>query len=293
MWPALISDSGEHNTDWELGPSPSNACPYLIRRNRPSEVLLHISGNPNKSGLDRTKRRCRFRYHVSTALNIRLSLALIFWVMTRRSTLAILSLAGVAIFSLLYVHGCEHEENASVTFSPPLGNVEFHSFWVFEWVTSPSQEITIRLQQQSDLKQLIDLRVFGDFRSDMSDKEVLARFGEPSQTRTDTFGGTWSRYTTALGYVEIGVDRRTSPTDDDDDKSPVPGRRSLQAFTDKPLNAIFRAPLLDVMRQATTMSPRADERELSVFDSKHGLILVMWMKGGRIERMELFKPVDR
>ena len=72
----------------------------------------------------------------------------------------------------------------------------------------------------------------------------------------------------------------------------MPGRRSLQAFTDKPLDAVFRAPLLDVMRKAATMTPRADERELSIFDSKHGLILDMWMKDGRIEGMELFRSVD-
>ena len=212
--------------------------------------------------------------------------------MTRRSKFTILSLAAVAIFVLLYVHGCEHEENASVRFPPPLGDVEFRSFWLLEWVTSPHQDITIRLQQQADVKQLIDLRVFGNFQPDMSDKEVLARFGEPSQTRTDNFGGMSSRYMTPLGYVEIGLDRRTSPTDDDD-KSPVPGRHSLQSFTEKPPDAIFRAPLLDVMRQAVTMTPRADEREVSIFDSRHELILDIWMKGGRIERMELFKPVDR
>jgi hypothetical protein len=76
--------------------------------------------------------------------------------MTRRSKYAIPSPAAIALFVLLYVHGCEHEESASVTFPPLLENVELHSFWVLEWVTRPSQHITIRLQQQSDLKQLID-----------------------------------------------------------------------------------------------------------------------------------------
>jgi hypothetical protein len=32
----------------------------------------------------------------------------------------------------------------------------------------------------------------------------------------------------------------------------------------------------------------ADEREFSIFDSKSQLILDVWMKGGQIERMELF-----
>jgi hypothetical protein len=34
------------------------------------------------------------------------------------------------------------------------------------------------------------------------------------------------------------------------------------------------------------MTPRADERELGVFDSKNELILDVRMKGGQIERMK-------
>jgi hypothetical protein len=127
----------------------------------------------------------------------------------------------------------------------------------------------------------------------MSDADATARFGEPNQTRTDNFGGTWSRYSTPLGYVELGRDRRTSPTDDDDDKSPVPGRRSLQAHTDKPLNEIIRPPLLDVLRHAEKLTPRADNRELYIFDSEHRLIFGAWVKEGRINYIELFKHVDR
>ena len=73
----------------------------------------------------------------------------------------------------------------------------------------------------------------------------------------------------------------------------MPSRHSLQAFTDTPPKTILRVPLLDVMRQAAMMTPRADECELRIFDSNKELILNMWMKGGRIERMELFKPVER
>src|SRR5262249_18829613 len=160
-----------------------------------------------------------------------------------------------------------------------------------EWVTSPVQDIKIQLQQQSNVEQLVDLRVFGDFQPNMTDEELIARFGQPSQRWTDNFGGTWSTYRRPFGYVEIGLDRRTSPTDDD--KSTVPGRHSLQGFTDKPAEAIFQAPLRDVMRQAVSLTPNADEREISVFDSKHELLLDIWMKRGRIERMELFKALDR
>jgi len=44
---------------------------------------------------------------------------------------------------------------------------------------------------------------------------------------------------------------------------------------------------------SATMAPRADERELGIFDSKNELILDVWMKGGQIERMELFRHMDR
>jgi len=44
---------------------------------------------------------------------------------------------------------------------------------------------------------------------------------------------------------------------------------------------------------SATMTPRADERELSIFDSKSELILDVWIKGGQIERMGLFRHVHR
>ena len=212
--------------------------------------------------------------------------------MSRKSKIGVSSMAVIAILILLYVHGCEHEENASISFPPPLGNVEFRSFWILEWVTSPLQDITIRLQQDSDLKQLVDLRVFGNLQPDMSDEEVIASFGEPTQRWTDDFGGTWSSYPTPFGYVKIGLDRRTSPTDDGD-KGPIPGRHSLQAFTDKPPEVVFRPLLVEVLRRAMKLTPRADAREFSVFDFGHNLLLDVWVKDARIERMELFKSVDR
>ncbi len=126
----------------------------------------------------------------------------------------------------------------------------------------------------------------------MTDKDVVAGFGEPIQTWTDDFGGTWAKYPTPLGYVQIGRDRRTSPTDDDQ-KGPVPGRRSLQAYTDKAPSEVFRSPFLDVLYRAEKMTPRAEDREFIIFDSANDLILDVWVRDGRIDRLELFKHVDR
>lgn len=154
---------------------------------------------------------------------------------------------------LFFVHGCEHTEDETISFAPPLGNVEFHCFSLLEWVKSPSQEVKIRLKQQSDTKSLLDLRVFGDFQPEMTDGDVIARFGKPLQTPADNFGGSWSRYPTPLGYIEIGIDRRTSPTDDDDEEGPPPGRHSLRAYTDKAPNEIFRQPLLEVQNSASSI----------------------------------------
>jgi hypothetical protein len=44
---------------------------------------------------------------------------------------------------------------------------------------------------------------------------------------------------------------------------------------------------------SATMTPRADKRELTIFDSRNELILDVWRKGGQIERMELFRHMDR
>jgi len=42
-----------------------------------------------------------------------------------------------------------------------------------------------------------------------------------------------------------------------------------------------------------TMNAARNERELGIFDFKNELILDLWMKGGQIERMELFWYMDR
>ncbi len=117
--------------------------------------------------------------------------------MTRRSKTALVCLGIVALVILYFVYGCERTDDETVSLPPPLGNVEFDSFSVLEWLTSPSQEIKIRLKQQSDIEQLVDL------------------------------------------------------------------------------------------------TPRADGREFSFFDSENELILDVWMREGGIDHMELFKHVDR
>jgi hypothetical protein len=177
-----------------------------------------------------------------------------------------------------------------VSFPPPLENVAFHSFSVLEWITTPHQEMRIQLQQQSDVRQLVDLRIFGDFQPEMTDEIVAKKFGKPEQTRTDDFGGTWTRYPTPLGYVELGLDRRTSSTDD---KIPAPGRRSLRGYTTRPASEIFRPPLLEVLHQSERMTPRADVREFNFFNTANRLVMDIRIKKGQVEHMELFQHVDR
>jgi hypothetical protein len=125
----------------------------------------------------------------------------------------------------------------------------------------------------------------------MTDAQVNATFGKPTHMRTDDFGGTWARYSTVFGYVEIGLDRRTSISDDD--KSPVPGRRSLRAYTEKPATEILLMPLRDVVREAERLSRHTDEREIDVYDSGNHVLLQIVIKGGRLGSAELFQHVDR
>ncbi len=213
--------------------------------------------------------------------------------MTRRSKTTVIGLGSVVLLVLYFVYGCEHMVDETASFPPPLGDIEFHSFSALQWLTIPSQEIKIRLKQQADIKHLIDLRVFGNFQPEMTNEEIVAQFGAPIQTWTDKFGGTWVKYSTPLGYVQIGSDRRTSPTDDDDRKGPVPGRRSLQAYTDKaPIN-VFRRPFLDVLQRAEKITPRASDREFIIFDSTNDLLLDAWVRNGRIDHLEVFKHIDR
>jgi hypothetical protein len=213
--------------------------------------------------------------------------------MTRWSNTVLFGLGTFILAILYFAYGCEHTDDKTVSLPPPLGDVEFHSFSLLQWITSPTQEVKIRLKQQSDIKQLLDLRVFGNFQPEMTDEDAVAQFGEPVQRWTDNFGGTWAKYSTPLGYVQIGRDRRTSPTDDNDQKGPVPGRRSLQAYTDRAPSEVFSSPFLDVFKRAEKIAPRAEDREFSIFDSANHLLLDAWVRNGRLDRLELFEHVKR
>jgi hypothetical protein len=213
--------------------------------------------------------------------------------MTRKSCIALISLGAVVLAVLYFVYGCDYVHNVTVSFPSPLENVDFHSYSTLRWVTAPSQRIMIHLKQQSDIKQLVDLRVFGDFQPEITDDSAVAQFGKPIQTRTDDFGGTWSRYSTPFGYVEIGLDRRTSLSADDDGKGPAQGRRSLQAHTDYPPSKVFGSPLLAVLHRAERITPRAEDRDIDFFNSENRLVLNILIKNGRISHMELFRHVDR
>jgi hypothetical protein len=213
--------------------------------------------------------------------------------MTRKFRIALINLGAVVSAVLYFVCGCDYVHNLTVAFPSPLENVDFHSYSTLRWVTAPSQRIKIHLKQQSDIKQLVDLRVFGDFQPEITDDSAVSQFGKPIQTRTDEFGGTWSRYSTPMGYAEIGVDRRTSLPADDDGKVSAPGRRSLQAHTDYSFDKVFAPPLLAVLHQAKKITPRAANRDIDFFNSENRLVLNILIKNGRISHMELFRHVDR
>jgi hypothetical protein len=212
--------------------------------------------------------------------------------MTRKSSIALISLGALVLVVLYFVYGCEYVDNVTASFPSPLENVDFHSYSTLRWVTSPSQRVGIHLKLQSDIKRLVDLRAFGSFQPEMTDEDVVAQFGQPIQTWTDNFGGTWAKYSTLLGYVQIGCDRRTS-LQDDHEKGPGPCRRSLQAFTDQSPSEIFRSSFLDVLDRAEKMAPRADYRDIDFFDSENRLVLNVFIKRGHITHMELFRRVDR
>ena len=211
--------------------------------------------------------------------------------MTRKSKFALIG-AGTAVVAILFfARGCERLVERTVSFPAPLGNVDFENFSVLAPLTTPIQEIRIQVEQIPDIAQLLDLRVFGEFQPEMTDAELAARFGKPQRTYTDDFGSTWSEYSTPLGYVRIGYDRRTSSAGQDENRAE--GRRALQAYTDRPPDQVFRAPLLSVVRTAEQMARRADYRQFHVFDSKKDLVLEFWVRNDRIDHIELFKHVDR
>ncbi len=199
----------------------------------------------------------------------------------------LVSLIGLSVWLL----GCDRVAEQRASFASPVGDVTFHSFSTIQWVTSPTQRVNIRVKETKNVEKLVDFRLFGDFQPELTDDQVTAQFGAPTQKHTDDFGGMWWRYSTPLGYLEIGTDLRTSTSDDD--KSPVLGRRSLRAYTDEPADAVLLSPLRDVVREAKKITPRADHREINMFDAENRLLVQIILKGSRLTSAELFVHINR
>ena len=189
----------------------------------------------------------------------------------------------VLFLLLLSANGCDHISEQAIAFPAPVGKVEFHSYAVIEGITKPTQRIGIHVASRDEVKQLVDLEVFGKLKPEMTVDAVVAQFGRPSETRGDDFGGTWSKYSTDFGYVEIGLDRQTS-----DEKESIAGRRSLRAY---PVSGrpVLLSPLLEVLRTAEKITPRADAREIVIYDVEQDLLMQILLRNDHVDRVELFR----
>jgi hypothetical protein len=204
------------------------------------------------------------------------------------------SLYPVVVLALCFFPACERSIERSFAVDPPLTKADVRSFTPVALISKPTQTITLHVAQQADLRSVVDLAVFGKLQPEIADSTAEILFGKPVQVRTDDFGGTWSRYPTSFGFVELGCDRRTSPTGEAEaDKKPPPCRRSLRAFTSRPAEAVFRQPILRQLTAAEEMTPTPRSRELVIFDAHTELLLNCWFKNGGIEYLELFKHIDR
>lgn len=187
--------------------------------------------------------------------------------------------------------GCDRTEERSIPGTSPIQVTTVTRFVAVPWISTPLQTVRIQVRDNDDLAALIDMRIFGGFQPEMTDEQAIARFGKPALTRTDEFGGTWARYPTPLGYVELGEDRRTSPADDEDSKNAALGRRSLRAYTSRRPSEVFQPPLLSVIQTAEQITPKAS-REFWIFNQSGQLILDTWLNSGKIESLELFRHVN-
>jgi hypothetical protein len=190
-------------------------------------------------------------------------------------------IVAVALCGLLVA--CEQHDEKTVSGAFPLEKVVFQQYRTSP-VMSWQQDIGIYLAKGADLSSVVDQHVFADFHPGMTGPDALNRFGKPVQARTDDLA-TWYRYPTSLGYLEIGCQKSTSPSGPPDNSCIW----RLYAFTRNPPEAILRPPILEQLRNAEAIRPKAGWRSMVIHDS-HGLpIMDVWLRSGRIERIGRYK----
>src|SRR5215813_75489 len=198
----------------------------------------------------------------------------------------------VAVFLTLLTAGCERSEERDLQVVPPFIKVSVRNFTPFAGISKWTQTVTMQISRDADLRNLVDLRVFGELQPGVTAQQVETRFGKPSETRTDEFGTVWYSYKTELGQAEVGCEKATSPAQGGKEVVNPPCWWDLYAYTEQPVSNILKEPVLSRLRTAEQIRSKVSNRTLEFLDQAGQPILLVWLERERISKMRLLRHVE-
>jgi hypothetical protein len=144
-----------------------------------------------------------------------------------------------------------------------------------------SQDIMITLARDADVSTLTDLRVFAGLQPGTTIEQAASRLGAPARAWSDD-SGTWSEYRNPWGMVQVVCERPLSVPASD-----VSCHWRLYARPTAALRSVFGPVVVEQIEAGRKMTPRANERTVTIRKWDHNAVVSADLAGERITRMML------
>ncbi len=176
---------------------------------------------------------------------------------------------------------CERSAVREFDVAPPLGHVSSRSWTPPVAMLSWSQDIMITLARDADVSTLADLRVFAGLQPGTTIEQAASRLGAPARAWSDD-SGTWSEYRNPWGMVQVVCERPLSVPASD-----VSCHWRLYARPTAALRSVFGPVVVEQIEAGRKMTPRANERTVTIRKWDHNAVVSADLAGERITRMML------
>jgi hypothetical protein len=180
---------------------------------------------------------------------------------------------------------CERSRVREIDVVPPLSHVSIRASTPPLAVLSWRQDVDITLARDANVRELVDLRVFNGLQPGTTIEQARSQIGAPARAWADA-AGTWCEYRNEWGTVQLGCERPRS----------VPATAAscnwvLYGHPVGTVPTIFGRAVVDQIEPAKKMTPRANDRTITLWRWDHTAIVGAFLERERIARMHLLADV--
>jgi len=194
----------------------------------------------------------------------------------------------IVVLLVLFLIG-ERFEETRFAVSPPIAEEHATAYANFFGLFGWYQNAFIKLDKNTDPTALVDLRLFGTLQPD-PDPET--HFGKAVHVRIDADQQSWYRYTTPVGYAEVGCEKRLSAATTAE-AAKVPCFPMVYGYTERSPDSLFREPLKSRILMLKEWKQRSSWRDVTILDAEGTPLLFFRFRGDRLEKSGLFRALIR